>query len=182
MKKYLLLALTLSASAFAAPKESPAQIVQENTAAFEDYASAELKALLAKDEQLAGDEIGCIDYDFVIQGQDYDAESIKKTLKIKALDKESVEAKFTNFDPTTVIYKFACTENQCEITDLLEEDGNAQAQFIQKRLGQRFGGFGKNQGEITDRLEEDQETHKPKSFKVGLANCLVDLEKSASAK
>ena len=161
MKKYLLLALTLSASAFAAPKESPAQIVQklydayqqpsvqENTAAFEDYASVELKALLAKDEQLAGDEIGCIDYDFVIQGQDYDAESIKKTLKIKALDKESVEAKFTNFDPTTVIYKFACTENQCEITDL---------------------------------LEEDQETHKPKSFKEGLANCLVDLEKSASAK
>ncbi|WP_314064247.1 DUF3828 domain-containing protein [Cardiobacterium hominis] len=161
MKKYLLLALALSAGAFAAPKESPAQIVQklydayqqlsvqENTAAFEDYASAELKALLAKDEQLAGDEIGCIDYDFVIQGQDYDAESIKKTLKIKALDKESVEAKFTNFDPTTVIYKFACTENQCEITDL---------------------------------LEEDQETHKPKSFKEGLANCLVDLEKSASAK
>ena len=161
MKKYLLLALALSAGAFAAPKESPEQIVrklydayqqpsvQENTAAFEDYASAELKALLAKDEQLAGDEIGCLDYDFVIQGQDYDAESIKKTLKIKALDKESVEAKFTNFDPTTVIYKFACTENQCEITDL---------------------------------LEEDQETHKPKSFKEGLANCLVDLEKSASAK
>ena len=161
MKKYLLLALALSAGAFAAPKESPAQIVQklydayqqpsvqENTAAFEDYASAELKALLAKDEQLAGDEIGCIDYGFVIQGQDYDAESIKKTLKIKALDKESVEAKFTNFDPTTVIYKFACTENQCEITDL---------------------------------LEEDQETHKPKSFKEGLANCLADLEKSASAK
>lgn len=161
MKKYLLLALALSAGAFAAPKESPAQIVQklydayqqpsvqENTAAFEDYASAELKALLAKDEQLAGDEIGCIDYDFVIQGQDYDAESIKKTLKIKALDKESVEAKFTNFDPTTVIYKFACTENQCEITDL---------------------------------LEEDQETHKPKSFKEGLANCLADLEKSASVK
>ena len=161
MKKYLLLALALSAGAFAAPKESPAQIVQklydayqqpsvqENTALFEDYASAELKALLAKDEQLAGDEIGCIDYDFVIQGQDYDAESIKKTLKIKALDKESVEAKFTNFDPTTVIYKFACTENQCQITDL---------------------------------LEEDQETHKPKSFKEGLANCLADLEKSASAK
>ena len=161
MKKYLLLALALSAGAFAAPKESPAQIVQklydayqqpsvqENTAAFEDYASAELKALLAKDEQLAGDETGCIDYDFVIQGQDYDAESIKKTLKIKALDKKSVEAKFTNFDPTTVIYKFACTENQCEITDL---------------------------------LEEDQETHKPKSFKEGLANCLADLEKSASVK
>ena len=161
MKKYLLLALALSAGAFATPKESPAQIVQklydayqqpsvqENTAAFEDYASAELKALLAKDEQLAGDEIGCLDYDFVIQGQDYDAESIKKTLKIKALDKESVEAKFTNFDPTTVIYKFACTENQCEITDL---------------------------------LEEEQETHKPKSFKEGLANCLADLEKSTSAK
>ena len=161
MKKYLLLALALSAGAFAAPKESPAQIVQklydayqqpsvqENTALFEDYASAELKALLAKDEQLAGDEIGCLDYDFVIQGQDYDAESIKKNLKIKALDKESVEAKFTNFDPTTVIYKFACTENQCEITDL---------------------------------LEEDQETHKPKSFKEGLANCLADLEKSTSAK
>ena len=161
MKKYLLLALALSAGAFAAPKESPAQIVQklydayqqpsvqENTALFEDYASAELKALLAKDEQLAGDEIGCLDYDFVIQGQDYDAESIKKTLKIKALDKESVEAKFTNFDPTTVIYKFACTENQCEITDL---------------------------------LEEEQETHKPKSFKEGLANCLADLEKSTSAK
>ena len=162
MKKYLLLALALSAGAFAAPKESPAQIVQklydayqqpsvqENTALFEDYVNAELKALLAKDEQLAGDEIGCLDYDFVIQGQDYDAESIKKTLKIKALDKESVEAKFQNFDtPATVIYKFACDDKQCQITDL---------------------------------LEEDQETHKPKSFKEGLANCLADLEKSASAK
>ena len=162
MKKYLLLALALSAGAFAAPKESPEQIVrklydayqqpsvQENTAAFEDYASAELKALLAKDEQLAGDEIGCIDYDFVIQGQDYDAESIKKTLKIKALDKESVEAKFQNFDtPATVIYQFACTENQCQITDLLEENG---------------------------------ETHKFKSLKESLSACLAEMEKNASSK
>ena len=162
MQKYLLPLLALAISAFATAKESPEQIVrklydayfqpsvQESSVVFEDYASAELKALLAKDEQLAGDEIGCIDYDFVIQEQDYDAESIKKTLKIKALDKESVEAKFQNFDtPATVIYKFACDDKQCQITDL---------------------------------LEEDQETHKPKSFKEGLANCLVDLEKSASAK
>ena len=162
MQKYLLPLLALAISAFATAKESPEQIVrklydayfqpsvQESSVVFEDYASAELKALLAKDEQLAGDEIGCLDYDFVIQGQDYDAESIKKTLKIKALDKESVEAKFQNFDtPATVIYKFACDDKQCQITDL---------------------------------LEEDQETHKPKSFKEGLANCLADLEKSASAK
>lgn len=162
MQKYLLPLLALAISAFATAKESPEQIVrklydayfqpsvQESSVVFEDYASAELKALLAKDEQLAGDEIGCIDYDFVIQGQDYDAESIKKTLKIKALDKESVEAKFQNFDtPATVIYKFACDDKQCQITDL---------------------------------LEEDQETHKPKSFKEGLANCLADLEKSTSAK
>lgn len=162
MQKYLLPLLALAISAFATAKESPEQIVrklydayfqpsvQESSVVFEDYASAELKALLAKDEQLAGDEIGCLDYDFVIQGQDYDAESIKKTLKIKALDKESVEAKFQNFDtPATVIYKFACDDKQCQITDL---------------------------------LEEDQETHKPKSFKEGLANCLADLEKSTSAK
>jgi len=162
MKKYLLLALALSAGAFAAPKESPEQIVrklydayqqpsvQENTAAFEDYASAELKALLAKDEQLAGDEIGCIDYDFVIQGQDYDAENIKRTLKIKTLDNNRVEAKFQNFDtPATVIYQFACTENQCQITDLLEENG---------------------------------ETHKFKSLKESLSACLAEMEKNASSK
>ena len=150
MKKYLLLALALSAGAFAAPKENPAQIVQKLYDAYQQPSVQENTAALAKDEQLAGDEIGCIDYDFVIQGQDYDAESIKKTLKIKALDKESVEAKFQNFDtPATVIYKFACDDKQCQITDL---------------------------------LEEDQETHKPKSFKEGLANCLADLEKSASAK
>ena len=162
MKKYLLLALALSAGAFAAPKESPEQIVrklydayqqpsvQENTAAFEDYASAELKALLAKDEQLAGDEIGCIDYDFVIQGQDYDAENIKRTLKIKTLDNNRVEAKFQNFDtPATVIYQFACTENQCQITDLREENG---------------------------------ETHKFKSLKESLSACLAEREKTASSK
>ena len=162
MQKYLLPLLALAISAFATAKESPEQIVrklydayfqpsvQESSVVFEDYASAELKALFAKDEKLADGEIGCIDYDFVIQGQDYDAESIKKTLKIKALDKESVEAKFQNFDtPATVIYKFACDDKQCQITDL---------------------------------LEEDQETHKPKSFKEGLANCLADLEKSTSAK
>ena len=77
-------------------------------------------------------------------------ENLEAENKIKALDKESVEAKFQNFDtPATVIYKFACDDKQCQITDL---------------------------------LEEDQETHKPKSFKEGLANCLADLEKSASAK
>lgn len=136
MKKYLLPLLALSVSAFATAKESPEQIVQklydayfqpsvqENSATFEDYASAELKALFAKDEKLAGGEIGCIDYDFIIQGQDYEAEEIKRTLKIKTLDNHRVEAKFQNFNtPATVIYQFACTENQCQITDLLAADG-----------------------------------------------------------
>lgn len=136
MQKYLLPLLALAISAFATAKESPEQIVrklydayfqpsvQESSVVFEDYASAELKALFAKDEKLADGEIGCIDYDFIIQGQDYDAENIKRTLKIKTLDNNRVEAKFQNFDtPATVIYQFACTENQCQITDLLEENG-----------------------------------------------------------
>ena len=67
--------------------------------------------------------MGCIDYDFIIQGQDYDAASIKRTLKIKTLDKNTVAATFKNFDePTTVTYQFDCTTGKCQITDLLEED------------------------------------------------------------
>ena len=139
MKKNLFPLLLLAASTTfakdAETAETPEQIVQklyrvyqeenatENGASFEDYASDEIKALFAKDEQLAGGEMGCIDYDFIIQGQDYDATSLKSTLKIKTLDKNTVAATFKNFDElTTVIYQFDCTAEKCQITDLLEED------------------------------------------------------------
>ena len=135
MKKNLLPLLALAASAFAADQESPQQIVQkiydahlqpggaESAGEFADYAGAEIKALLAKDDQLADGEIACINYDYIIQAQDYDAEEIKRSLKIKTLDNHRVEATFQNFGTAAaVIYQFACTDKQCRITDLLEED------------------------------------------------------------
>ena len=79
MKKNLFPLLLLAASTTfakdAETAETPEQIVQklyrvyqeenatENGASFEDYASDEIKALFAKDEQLAGGEMGCIDYE-----------------------------------------------------------------------------------------------------------------------
>ncbi len=97
----LLLAVSTTFAKDAGKAETPEQIVQklyrvyqeenatDNGVSFDNYASAEIKALFAKDEQLADGEMGCIDYDFIIQGQDYDAASIKRTLKIKTLDKKT---------------------------------------------------------------------------------------------
>ena len=97
----LLLAVSTTFAKDAGKAETPEQIVQklyrvyqeenatDNGVSFDNYASAEIKALFDKDEQLADGEMGCIDYDFIIQGQDYDAASIKRTLKIKTLDKKT---------------------------------------------------------------------------------------------
>lgn len=113
----LLLVVSTTFAKDAGKAETPEQIVQklyrvyqeenatDSGVSFDGYVSAEIKALFAKDEKLADGEMGCIDYDFIIQGQDYDAASIKRTLKIKTLDKNTVAATFKNFDePTTVTY------------------------------------------------------------------------------
>lgn len=156
MKKILLplLALVISTGTFAAESqktESPEEIVRKlysnytepqddnrTLVDFGDYASDELKALLAKDEQLAGGELFCIDYDFIIQGQDYDVEEIKRTLKIKTQDKDSVVVTFKNMMPmSTVVYKFDCTQGKCKITDLLEKhEGDAKASSFKEGLRQ----------------------------------------------
>ena len=118
----------------------------DNGVSFDDYASAEIKALFAKDEKLADGEMGCIDYDFIIQGQDYDAASIKRTLKIKTLDKNTVAATFKNFDePTTVTYQFDCTTGKCQITDLLEPGGeNKSPRSFKKSLADCLADVEKN--------------------------------------
>ena len=140
MKKILFPVLLLVASTTfakdAGKAETPEQIVQklyrvyqeenatDSGVSFDDYASAEIKALFAKDEQLAGGEMGCIDYDFIIQGQDYDAASIKRTLKIKTLDKNTVAATFKNFDePTTVTYQFDCTTENARLPTCSKKTG-----------------------------------------------------------
>ena len=154
----LLLAVSTTFAKDAGKAETPEQIVQklyrvyqeenatDNGVSFDDYASAEIKALFAKDEKLADGEMGCIDYDFIIQGQDYDAASIKRTLKIKTLDKNTVAATFKNFDePTTVTYQFDCTTGKCQITDLLEPGGeNKSPRSFKKSLADCLANVEKN--------------------------------------
>ena len=69
------------------------------------------------------DEIICLDYDYIIQGQDFDAKEIKRTLKIKALPNGRVEARFNNFDSQNIVhYVLTCKNNQCLIDDIIEQD------------------------------------------------------------
>ena len=68
-------------------------------------------------------EVACIDYDYIIQGQDFDAKEIKRTLKIKALPNGRVEAQFNNFDSKNIVhYVLTCQNNRCLIDDIIEQD------------------------------------------------------------
>ena len=75
--------------------------------------------------KINGNTIGdfSIDYDYIIQGQDFDAKEIKRTLKIKALPNGRVEAQFNNFDSKSIVhYVLTCQNNRCLIDDIIEQD------------------------------------------------------------
>lgn len=84
--------------------------------------SKETKMLWDKAEKSAiysGDEIGCLEFDPVIDGQEWDTQSIANTLKVSSLKNGNVLAEFYSFDEKKEIeYSFICIE-KCAINDLI---------------------------------------------------------------
>ena len=81
--------------------------------------------VLAHDNKVSetNSDVACIDYDYIVQGQDFDAKEIKRTLKIKALPNGRVEVQFNNFDSKNIVhYVLTCQNNRCLIDDIIEQD------------------------------------------------------------
>ena len=91
-----------------------------------------LLALLSKDTKMlwnkaenTDDGMICLEFDPVIDGQDWDAKELKKSLKISSLPNGNVLAQFANFkEKKQVEYSFICDE-KCTIDDLFinNQDG-----------------------------------------------------------
>lgn len=137
MKKLILGLCLISAitPSFADDAESKMNVVKQlhtkqgmnnGNAMLERLASADLKALLRKDAQASNGEIGCIDYDVVVQGQDFNANEISRSIKYTALSNGNVQVRFKNFGKTSTLqYKLACTANNCKIDDVLTKNGRS---------------------------------------------------------
>lgn len=83
------------------------------------------KELLDKDDEMSKNGIACIDYDYIIQGQDYDEKEIAGTIKLDAQRDGRVKVTFTNFEsPTTLYYVFSCEKGKCLIDDIIEPTGS----------------------------------------------------------
>ncbi len=112
MLAFLMLVLPAGAVDFSSPRA----VVEE---AYRPYVSGEdfdwskydqsavlsegLKALYAKDAEEAGDEIGRIDFDPLINGQDYDVKKLSIGEPQMQGDKAVVEVTFENFErPETI--------------------------------------------------------------------------------
>ena len=91
-----------------------------------------LLALLSKNTKMLWDKAEnnddgmiCLEFDPVIDGQDWDAKELEKTLKISSLPNGNVLAQFANFgEKKQVEYNFICDE-KCTIDDLFinSQDG-----------------------------------------------------------
>lgn len=83
----------------------------------------------------AADGIACLEYDYIIQGQDYDAKEIKRTLKTQVMPNGRVEVTFNNFgSKNTVHYVFSCNAQTCLIDDIIEPEelqGKPKSSFKQ---------------------------------------------------
>lgn len=86
-----------------------------------EYFTSDFRAVLKEDESNTPDgEMGCIDYDPIISGQDWDAKALKRTLKLKVLPSGNVEASFRSFGQLTKVqYVMQCGPQKCLIDDVL---------------------------------------------------------------
>ncbi|RAZ46367.1 hypothetical protein CHL14416_05905 [Campylobacter hyointestinalis subsp. lawsonii] len=84
-----------------------------------------LLALLSKDTKMlwdkaenTDDDMICLEFDPVVDGQDWDAKELKKSLKISSLPNGNVLAQFANFgEKKQVEFSFICDE-KCAIDDI----------------------------------------------------------------
>lgn len=105
--------------------------------------------LAEKDPNSLKSAYDCLGYDFIIQGQDFDAPQIKKTLKVTATEgkereKGEVKATFRNFDaPQTVYFKMECSEKGCLVDDVFETETEPPGYFkegLRKCIKEEFPG------------------------------------------
>ena len=90
----------------------------------ERHFSADLQAVYQEDKQhTPPNEVGCIDYDPIIAGQDWDQASLNRTLNIRPLANGRIEAVFQqfpgDFSATQVQFVLQCSPNgRCLIDDI----------------------------------------------------------------
>lgn len=132
-----LLAAVLSAAAYAQQDPHQAQkiaLIKKLYAAYktpdlpdigDQWFSRDFNAVLAHDAKAARGEIACIDYDFIVQGQDFDGAEINRTLKLTPVANGRIKAVFRNFGETqTVHYELVCSDKGCVIDDIIESEGS----------------------------------------------------------
>lgn len=91
----------------------------------EAWFSRDFNAALAHDAKAARGEIACLDYDYIVQGQDFDGAEINRTLKVTPAQNGRIKATFRNFQsPQTVYYAFVCSDKGCVIDDIIESTGS----------------------------------------------------------
>ncbi|MCF7520972.1 hypothetical protein L4G92_02745 [Neisseria sp. ZJ106] len=86
------------------------------------YASHDFKAVFKEDEHYAQGELGCIDYDVVVSGQDLNHKEIRRSLKISMLNDGNVGVSYRNLgNPANLVYVMQCRNNQCLVDDILDD-------------------------------------------------------------
>ena len=81
--------------------------------------SRRMRKLLAADEAYAKGEVGRLDFDPIINGQDYKIADLSVTLVSQAQDRAEVEAKFTNLgDPMDLRYDVVRSNRRWLIDDI----------------------------------------------------------------
>lgn len=122
---------------------------EEGYVTLEKYLEPKFASLFTKLQGFEYGDMECIGYNYIIQGQDYDEKSreITRSLQVKVLDKESIEARFKNFGKEALlIYKINCQGGKCLITDFIEKnpENNKPVSFRQS-LQECIGDLEKNQ-------------------------------------
>lgn len=90
-------------------------------------ATPDFKAMFDRDAQLAeGNGMACLDYDMVVQGQDYNENDIQNSLNVTESN-GMVRASFTNLGvPVVLHYKVVCDDYKCAIDDIIDKQGSTK--------------------------------------------------------
>jgi hypothetical protein len=132
----LLIFLVLAAAAAeAAPDSDPVALIkaiyatyETDTPGLENIYSTRLQALLDKDEKETPEgEVGRIDWDVFVNGQDWKLSELKITLVSKTADRAQIRASFKNFgDANNILF------------DLVRENGAWRVDDVQNTLPPRW--------------------------------------------
>jgi hypothetical protein len=124
-----------AAAAEAAPDSDPVALIkaiyatyETDTPGLENIYSTRLQALLDKDEKETPEgEVGRIDWDVFVNGQDWKLSELKITLVSKTADRAQIRASFKNFgDANNILF------------DLVRENGAWRVDDVQNTLPPRW--------------------------------------------